>query len=156
LNDTTVSSPIVFNVPPQNNKVLQEQQGTPIDTYTQLKQFIFQGGLNTTVGTTRYKYNYGVLHITKVWACIKSQPTNDCITELNYYNGVSTTLLMRFFHQKEVHDIAGDVEDYKYIEWDFVPPLIFKADYPGKDYLSISTDGSSDGEFTIIGYDQVQ
>lgn len=150
--DKVFYPPLVNQVPPQYFKTGLEQQATPPLTFSTMKNWIFSGGLNGTVGTTRSKALKTTNHISFFTWSIKGKPS--AIVEIQLYatiNGVTIPIIRH--GMPVVIPATGDNEEFQDRTYNFIPPIILKP-VTVSDTISVKCDGGSDGNFALIGYEE--
>jgi len=146
---------VVPNIPPENSKTFAQQQLPDISTFSSLKQTIFSGGLNATVGVTRSVSITKKTHITFFHWSIKGEPSN--IVEIQLYatiNGVTKQIIrhaMPLFPWT-VGQTAND-EEYQDRTYNFIPPIVLEPVLQ-TDLLTVKCDGASDGNFCLVFYEE--
>lgn len=147
---------IVPSVPPQQDKIFSAQQLPDISTFSNLKQEIFSGGLNPVVGVTRSKILNRRTYITFFHWSIKGAPDN--IPEIQLYATINGQTKQIIRHGMPLYPwgIGQDVteEEYQDRTYNFIPPIILTP-VTAADTITVKCDGSSDGNFCLVYYEDL-
>jgi hypothetical protein len=146
-------------IPPYNLETYKDQQLPPIATYTALKNIVFSGGLNGTVGTTRSKtldpQKFKRIHITFFHWSIKGAPNN--IPEIQLYAVINGQTIQIIRHGMPLYPWGigqtAAQEEYQDRVYNFNPPLIITP-ATSADTINVKCDGSSDGNFCLVYYEE--
>ena len=149
----TVKS-IVPSVPKQQTNIFSEQQLPDVRAFSSMKNWVLSGGLNPVSGTTRSKVLTKKTYITFFHWSIKGAPNN--APEIELYLTINGVVIQIIRHSMPLYPwgIGQAVanEEYQDRTYNFIPPLII-VPVTAQDTVSVSCDGSSDGNFCLIGYE---
>ena len=145
----------VSQVPETNLKAFTNQQLPDLGTFSTLKQTIFSGGLNAVVGVTRSVSLKKKTHITFFTWSIKGSPNN--IVEIQLYatiNGITKPIIrhkMPLFPWG-IGQLANQ-EEYQDRVYNWIPAIVLEP-VTAADTLTVKCDGSSDGDFCLVFFEE--
>jgi hypothetical protein len=149
LNDSfSISSPVVFEVPPQNQTVEAKQQYTDTNLSYSANKLTMIGGLITNEIKDYLFAKRTLIRIAYCQFSIRAAPANNCQTRLQVTRSSQQKDLIWFNHQQGV-SATEQYEAYNVV-WSIPLPFIMEIG----DYLRFRCDGGSDGNYIIAFFEE--